>query len=85
MARAKNPLGKLSKDDKMLVVLRDELYGGAWREMLDDLLARLDHKPFIFKLAHRIESDIARIRRLQSMESKNRVNLADVIRSGGRP
>ena len=74
----------LSKDDKRLVFLRDEFYGGSWKEMLSDFKAQLKKKPFVFKLAHNLEADIKRIERLMMYETKNRVNLSDMIRSGGR-
>jgi hypothetical protein len=80
MKEGKSPL---SKDDKRLVVFRDEFYGGSWKEMLNDFRAQLKKKPFVFKLAHQREADIARIERLMTYESKNRVNLTDLIRSGG--
>ncbi|MBV8878465.1 MAG: hypothetical protein JO332_00740, partial [Planctomycetaceae bacterium] len=40
----------LSPDEKTLVTLRDELYGGSWDQMLGDLRDRLKGKPYIFKL-----------------------------------
>ena len=69
----------------MLVVLRDELYRGSWKDMLEDLKARLKNKPFVFKLAHRMEADIVRIERLMTLESAHQVNLSDIIRAGGNP
>lgn len=72
----------------MLVVLRDELYGGSWQMMREDLEARLKNRPHVFRLAlrkaERIALDLGRIRRLQQLEAKHGINLADAIRSGGR-
>jgi hypothetical protein len=84
LKRAAEEAPSLTKDDRMLVVLRDELYGGSWKEMLSDLRARLKNKPFVFKLAHRIEADISRIEKLMTYESRSSVNLSDLIRTGGR-
>ncbi|NUQ35972.1 MAG: hypothetical protein HUU29_13655 [Planctomycetaceae bacterium] len=67
----------LSQEEKMLVILRDELYDGSWDKMTRDLKDRLTGKPYIFKLVHRIEEDLARIEKLQSYETKYKVNLAD--------
>ncbi len=86
MEKSKKPAEDvLSKDDKRLVFLRDEFYGGSWKEMLNDFKAQLNKKPFVFKLAHNIEADLRRIERLMMYETKNHVNLSDYIRSGGRP
>ena len=52
----------LSSEERMLVVLKRELYEGSWDEMAADLQARLDGRPYIFKLAHRIEDDLERCR-----------------------
>ncbi len=67
----------LSQEEKMLLVLRDELYDGSWEKMEQDLKDRLKGKPYIFKLVHRIEEDLVRIEKLQGYEQKQRVNLSD--------
>jgi len=67
----------LSQEEKMLIILRDELYGGSWEKMSRDLKDRLTGKPYIFKLVHRIEEDLVRIEKLESYEQKNSVNLAN--------
>ncbi len=72
-------LPKLSSDEKELVLLRDELYGGSWDAMLDDLNSRLEGKPYVFKLARRIEEDITLIGKLRKIEDKEGVNLAELI------
>lgn len=72
----------------MLVVLRDELYGGSWKMMREDLEARLRNRPHVFRLAlrkvDRISLDLGRIRRLQQLEIRHAINLAEAVRSGGR-
>src|SRR5262245_19228945 len=70
----------LSPDEKTLVTLRDELYGGSWEQMLGDLRDRLKGKPYIFKLVNRIQDDISRIEKLSEYEKKHKVNLADYLK-----
>jgi hypothetical protein len=67
----------LRQEEKMLLILRDELYGGSWDRMQKDLKDRLEGKPYIFKLVHRIEEDLVRIEVLRGYEDKHGVNLAD--------
>ena len=69
----------LSPEEKILVIIRDELYAGNWDEMLEDLNARLESRPYLLKLAGRIESDIERIARLRKLEEQSGVNLADYV------
>lgn len=69
----------LSEEQRMLVVLKSQLYEGTWEPMLDDLRNRLAGKPYIFKLANRIQDDIERIERMQRFEAEHNVNLADYI------
>ena len=70
----------LSPDEKTLVTLRDELYGGSWEQMLGDLRDRLKGKPYIFKLVNRIQDDIARIEKLNDYEKKHKINLAEYLK-----
>jgi hypothetical protein len=69
----------LSDEHRMLVVLKAQLYGGAWEPMLDDLRNRLAGKPYIFKLANRIEDDIERIEQMQQFETEHKIDLADYV------
>ena len=69
----------LSEEYRMLVVLKHQLYGGAWEPMLDDLRNRLSGKPYIFKLANRIQDDIERIEQMRKFEQDNNVDLADYV------
>jgi hypothetical protein len=61
----------------MLLVLRDELYGGSWDRMDQDLSNRLKGRPYIFKLVNRMEEDRERIKVLRSYEEKHKINLRD--------
>ena len=70
----------LPAEERMLVVLRNELYSSSWDRMLADLKDRLKGRPYIFKLVNRIQDDIARIEKLQDYEKKNNVNLAEFIK-----
>lgn len=69
----------LTDEQRMLVILKAQLYGGSWDPMLDDLQNRLDGKPYIFKLANRIKDDIERIAKMQEFEQEHHVDLADHV------
>lgn len=69
---------KLKPEEKILVILRDELYGGSWDKMKTDLEARLKSRPYIFKIAVRIRDDLKRIKELRGYEKKNKVNLREI-------
>jgi hypothetical protein len=69
----------LSEQDRMLVVLKAQLYDGTWEPMLDDLRNRLAGKPYIFKLVNRIKDDIERIERMQKFETERSIDLADYV------
>lgn len=69
----------LSNEHRMLVVLKAQLYGGTWEPMVDDLRNRLAGKPYIFKLANRIEDDIERIEQMQQFETEHKIDLADCV------
>ena len=70
-------LPKLSSVERDLVMLRDELYGGSWDAMLSDLKSRLEGKPYVFKLARRIEEDVRLMEELREIEKNEGVNLAE--------
>ena len=70
---------ELSTEDKMLVVLKTQLYGGKWQPMYDDLKNRLQGKPYIFKLANRINDDIERIEQMRKFEDQYKIDLAEYI------
>lgn len=69
----------LSEEHRMLVVLKSQLYGRTWEPMLDDLRNRLKGKPYIFKLANRIQDDIDRIEQMAEFEAEHNIDLADYI------
>ncbi len=69
----------MTSEERMLVVLKRELYEGSWDEMVADLQARLEGRPYIFKLAHRIADDLERIDRLRTFEHRWSVDLSDFV------
>ena len=70
----------MTSEDRMLVVLKRELYEGSWDEMVADLKARLEGRPYIFKLAHRIGDDLSRIVRLRAFEDECGVDLCAYVK-----
>ena len=73
-------LRRMSREERMLVVLKRELYEGSWSDMVADLRARLEGRPYIFKLANRISEDLERIDRLRAFEDKHDVDLGDYVK-----
>ena len=71
---------RLSREERMLIVLKRELYEGSWDDMDADLRARLEGRPYIFKLANRITEDLERIARLRAFEDQHRVDLCDYVK-----
>lgn len=67
---AQDFLSHLSPEEIDLLLLRNELYGGLWEEMESDLRNRLEGKPYVFRLFHRIEDDLVRIARLRAYEER---------------
>jgi len=72
-------VAQLSDEERMLILLKGELYEGSWQAMLSDLSNRLEGKPYIFKLANRIRDDITRIEKLQRFEEQHQVDLTDFV------
>ncbi len=71
---------RLSNEHRMLVILKAQLYDGAWESMLDDLKNRLTGKPYIFKLVNRINDDIARIEEMRKFEKEHNIDLSDFVK-----
>lgn len=70
---------ELGTEERMLIVLKAQLYGGKWEPMLEDLKNRLEGKPYIFKLINRIKDDIERIQILRQFEDTYHVDLCDYV------
>lgn len=77
---ARDYVQTLSREHRMLVILKNQLYGGKWEPMLEDLNNRLSGKPYVFKLANRIKDDVERIEELMRFEKENDVDLADYVK-----
>ena len=71
----------LSAEHKMLIILKSQLYSGKWESMYRDLKNRLEGKPYIFKLANRINDDIERIDQMRQFEQQHGVDLCDYVNS----
>ena len=72
-------LRQLSTEHKMLIILKTQLYGGKWQPMYDDLKNRLKGKPYIFKLANRINDDMERIEQMREFENQHSVDLTQYV------
>ncbi|MBS3733784.1 MAG: hypothetical protein KGY99_02550 [Phycisphaerae bacterium] len=72
-------LDGMTDEQRMLVMLNRELYEGDWDEMVADLTARLEGKPYIFKLAYRIADDLERIQQLRAFEQEQDIRLGDYV------
>jgi hypothetical protein len=69
----------LSKQERTLLIIREELYEGSWTEMTSDLGARLDKGPHVFELSETIEADIARIHKLIEYELQHDIDLGEYL------
>ncbi len=70
----------ITKEERLLVAIRDELYDGSWDELTADLDARMNRKPVVFKLNARLEEDRARVEKLRAFEAEHSVDLRDLLR-----
>ena len=70
----------LSREELQLLSLQVALYENSWDEMVKDLQARREGKPFLFKLNSRIDEDLRRIEKLRAYEQAHGVVLGDFIR-----
>ncbi len=73
-------LANLTEQDKVLIIVKHELFDGNWDSMLVDLKDRLAGRPYIFKLAGRIQEDIERIGRLKAFERKCGMDLSNYVK-----
>ena len=78
-AQTRRFVERLTRQERLLVVVARELYGGQWDQVVADLRARLTGRPFVFKLAHRIEDDLDRIERLRRFEEAHQVDLSEWV------
>lgn len=78
-AEIEDYVSRLSPEEKMLIILKSQLYAGQWQPMIDDLNNRLEGKPYVFKLATRIKDDIQRVHELKIFEDSSSVDLCDYV------
>ncbi|MCZ7646850.1 MAG: hypothetical protein M5U26_16435 [Planctomycetota bacterium] len=71
---------RLEPFERVLIELKETLYEGSWDRVLDDLRARLDGRPYLFKLGQTIARDIAAIERMRAYERRHGLELTDWIR-----
>ncbi len=76
----KEILQLLSDKDKVLILCCYELYDGQWEDLLADLKARLEGKPYVLRLGERISEDIERVKKLVEIEKRYRVKLGEMIK-----
>lgn len=69
----------LPNEERLLVIIRDELYAGEWDRLVHDLKRRKDKKVEIPKLFARIDDDLKRVGKLRTYESRHEINLKDWI------
>src|SRR5258708_32810863 len=67
--------------ERVLLDLKDHLYEGSWERILQDLRARLENKPYIFKLSQTISRDMVAIERMKAYEIRQKVNLSRLVNS----
>jgi hypothetical protein len=65
----------LTPQERLLVRVKNELYGGSWDELVADLEARLAGRPYVLRLATRIEDDLERVKKLRAFEEEHHVQL----------
>ena len=73
-------LDSLSEQDRVLVVCAYQLYDGNWDALLNDLLARLEGRPYVLKLGDKIKEDIERLHKLREIERTYKIKLGDYIK-----
>jgi hypothetical protein len=73
-------VARLEPYERVLIDLKEHLYEGSWERILQDLRARLEGKPYIFKLSKTIARDIAAIERLKAYETRQQVCLSEWVR-----
>lgn len=73
-------IARLESYERVLLDLKDQLYEGSWDRILGDMKARLENKPYMYKLGQTISRDMAAIERMRAYELRNNVNLSELVR-----
>jgi len=56
---------RMTEEHKAAEMVRNEIYGGSWRRMRDDLTARQAGRSFLFRLATDIDKTLGIIAELE--------------------
>lgn len=72
-------MDRLTDEQKLLLVLKRELYSRDWRPMITDLRNRLEGRPYVLRLAARIDDDLKRIEQLMELEARYKVDLSEYL------
>ena len=70
---------QLTAEQQLLLVLKRDLYDRQWQPMVTDLMNRLEGRPYVLALAHRIEDDLRRIEQMHDLEQQYGVDLSDYL------
>lgn len=73
-------IARLEPYERVLLDLKEQLYEGSWERILEDLRARMEGKPYIFKLSKTIARDVAAIERMKAYEMRQMVSLSEWVR-----
>ncbi len=73
-------VARLETYQRVLVELKDHLYEGSWERMLGDLKARMENKPYLYKLSVTINRDIEAIERMRAYEDRQKVSLSELLK-----
>jgi len=77
--RIKRVVAELTEQEKVLIVCNDQLYGGRWDLLRNDLQNRLDGQPYVLKLGTRIKDDLERVQKLEAIEKEFQIKLSDFV------
>ncbi len=72
-------MDRLTPEQKLLLVLKRELYDGEWSQMIVDLENRKNGRPHVLRLANRIEDDLGRIEQMRKLEEHYEVELTSFL------
>ena len=71
---------RLEPYERVLLSLKNHLYEGSWERIVEDLRARLEEKPYIYKLSKTITRDLAAVERMKAYEARQKVNLSALVK-----
>jgi hypothetical protein len=70
----------LAPHERVLIELKEKLYEGSWEKVMGDLRARLENRPYIFKLSQKIGRDLEAIEKMKEFEGRMGVDLAVLMK-----